>query len=509
MSSKPRTKNHQTNDTIAAPQHCGPISQCVKKTIDIKMDDDFSKRWERHISALRNEFSTSSVRALTSGSRSFNGDEPDDSYATKGWNDQFNSVVDALDDIALQSPNTITTTTNTTQSPRTPWFTDTETALSSPEETTTSWPRYSHNSPSDLKAAPSTPTPKSRHSLLFPPPKANITAAITPQTTIHSPLFVPQPPPPTSVSVLLLSWAPPTARLGPDGQLLSPSLSTDTDSLRSTLKRRGYKVQCRVIPSDYPTSAVEGFIDRFLYHQHTTPTASSSSQTSNSELMMIYYRGFGWTDSEGRLVFSSGATNTQQEQHQFYWDDVRDPIMQSPSDVLMVFDCTALPSSSDDPREEQEIRLGASAGGLGMVSSRVGTKQVLGVCVPYRMEMVETSSSSPSFLFRPDLTLRELNHVRKPDDSMTRSLCKILDQDDDYTMYERKGSEERQAPPPPVLSVQKLCSLIREDLRRQQQESLASRVFVTQLGGGQLLDIFLPKLERRSSYSDRVGGGGG
>ncbi|KAK4232417.1 hypothetical protein QBC38DRAFT_96785 [Podospora fimiseda] len=423
------------------------------------MDQDFSDRWERHISALRNDFSTSSIRAMTSGSRSDNGYHDDEIIQDappypqqqpppqKAWNDQYNSLVDSLDDMALQqsssSPNTITT--NHLESPRTPWFTDTETqtTLSSPE-TTTSWPK------------PST-TPKS---FFFLPPQ-------TPQTTIHSPLTsTPQQPPPTSVSVLLLSWAPPTARIGSDGQLLSPSLPTDTDSLRSTLKKRGYRVQCRVIPADYPTSAVEGFIDRFLYSQ------------GSSDLMMIYYRGFGWTDGEDRLVFSSG-------QQQFYWDDVRDPIMQFSSDVLMIFDCTALNSY------QQEIRLGGgpTAGGT-LVSRMMGgggtwgtcTKQVLGVCVAQpQTEMIERRKTLFIVAKQPEL-----------DDSMARSLCSILG-----------GGEE-------ILTVQRICSLIREDLRRQQMDSKASKVFVTQLGGGQLLDIYLPRLEdRRYSYSGSAGSGSG
>lgn len=59
---------------------------------------------------------------------------------------------------------------------------------------------------------------------------------------------------------------------------------------------------------------------------------------------------------------------------------------------------------------------------------------------------------------------------------MTRSLCRTL---------ERMGDA-------PLLSVQRLCSLMREDLRGT---GLASRVFVSQLGGGQLLDIYLPRID--------------
>ncbi|KAK4163159.1 hypothetical protein QBC43DRAFT_320076 [Cladorrhinum sp. PSN259] len=485
------------------------------------MDDDFSERWERHISALRNEFSTSSVRALTSGSRSPNGEEPEGTYPSKGWNDQYNSVVDILDDLALQSPNTIITTTNTTsQSPRTPWFTDTETALSSPEEATTSWPRFSHSQPcsspsyTTSKPAPtaSTPTQPKPRSLLFPPLK-NPTQAITPQTTIHSPFYIPQPPPPTSVSCLLLSWAPPNTRLGSDGQLLSPSLPSDTDSLRNTLKKRGYKVQCRVIPSDYPTSAVEGFVDRFLYHQQSggggghgsLPKNGGSGGSSSGELMIIYYRGFGWTDGEGRLVFSSGE---QTAGSQFYWDDIQTPIMQHPSDVLMIFDCTALPHT------QQEIRLGGNSTSTFSISPK-GTKQVLGVCVP----------SFPGGSFTQQQQRRHYSDyhdddygtMQKPNDTLTRSLCNILSffSQNDFQPKEEEQEENRE-----VLSLQRLCSLIRQDIRSHSQlennnnssEALASRVFVTQLGGGQLLDIYLPILPAifgSNRFSSSFGGGVG
>lgn len=118
--------------------------------------------------------------------------------------------------------------------------------------------------------------------------------------------------------------------------------------------------------------------------------------------------------------------------------------MQAPGDVLLVFDCTALP---DARAEQREMRIGA-----GMASS-ASTKQLLGVCVP--------SASD-------ELTIAG--------DDMTRSLCRTL---------ERMGDA-------PLLSVQRLCSLMREDLRGT---GLASRVFVSQLGGGQLLDIYLPRID--------------
>ena len=123
--------------------------------------------------------------------------------------------------------------------------------------------------------------------------------------------------------------------------------------------------------------------------------------------------------------------------------------MQLPGDVLLVFDCTALPGVSEAQRE--------ISGGVevGMVSS-ASTKQLLGVCIPASSNSDESATAVLG-------------------DDMTRSLCRTLDMMGDL----------------PVLSVQKLCSLMREDLRGT---GLSSRVFVSQLGGGRLLDIYLPRL---------------
>ncbi|KAK3358550.1 hypothetical protein B0T24DRAFT_643797 [Lasiosphaeria ovina] len=66
---------------------------------------------------------------------------------------------------------------------------------------------------------------------------------------------------------------------------------------------------------------------------------------------------------------------------------------------------------------------------------------------------------------------------------MTQSLCRTLDR------FQDGGAQ--------TLSVQNLCSHMREDLRQTETDTdtdLATRVFVTQLGGGQLLDIYLPRL---------------
>lgn len=123
----------------------------------------------------------------------------------------------------------------------------------------------------------------------------------------------------------------------------------------------------------------------------------------------------------------------------------------------MVFDCTALPGAR---AEQLEMRVEA-----GMVSSP-STKQLLGVCVP--------SWCHDDELFK-DVA----------GEDMTQSLCRVLDEMSDV----------------PLLSVHRLCSLMREDLRGTR---LASRVFVSQLGGGRLLDIDLPRLTASPRTSRRT-----
>ena len=110
--------------------------------------------------------------------------------------------------------------------------------------------------------------------------------------------------------------------------------------------------------------------------------------------------------------------------------------MQAPGDVLLVLDCSAAPGT-----ETPEIRMD---GGL---TASPSTKQLLGVCAPYSLG---TSC-------------------------MTKSLCRTLDKPAD-------GGR--------MASVQSLCSQMKADLRRQEVDA---SVFVTQLGGGQLADIYLPE----------------
>lgn len=93
--------------------------------------------------------------------------------------------------------------------------------------------------------------------------------------------------------VLILTWAKHDRR-GEDGQLLSPGLDNDTETVRACFKRRGYRVQCRLIPADYPTAAVETMLDRFL----------EKSEDGGESLLVIYYHGWGSLDVDGRMVFS-------------------------------------------------------------------------------------------------------------------------------------------------------------------------------------------------------------
>ncbi|KAL2145691.1 hypothetical protein VTI28DRAFT_6566 [Corynascus sepedonium] len=148
------------------------------------------------------------------------------------------------------------------------------------------------------------------------------------------------------------------------------------------------------------------------------------------------------------MVDNQTCSGPSSEASRFFWEDVRDPIMQDPRDVLLVFDCTALPGVQ---HEHCSMRIEA-----GMVASLASTKQLLGACVPVGYHST-------------GMVMTALHDV------MTQSLCRVLDRTGDM----------------PLLTVQKVCSLIREDLRDTQ---LAPRVFVSQLGGGQLLDIYLPRL---------------
>jgi hypothetical protein len=118
---------------------------------------------------------------------------------------------------------------------------------------------------------------------------ATETATATARTIAHSPFTATQKPPPTQVHVLILTWA---AQHHPGSPGTLSATDHDTETLRSTLKRRGYRVQFRSIPNDYPTAAVETLLDRFL------------ERSSVDGLLVVYYRGYGGLDGEGRMLFS-------------------------------------------------------------------------------------------------------------------------------------------------------------------------------------------------------------
>ncbi|KAK0744226.1 hypothetical protein B0T18DRAFT_200181 [Schizothecium vesticola] len=465
------------------------------------MDEDFTALWERHIEASRSEFPKTAGQEPRR-----HGDEVD-----RFWDERMDSVVEALEE--LQSPHS-----RGSHSPEPIWSTRddyTETALSSPQEHSfpkglpDKQPNQQHIqqerqlSPQPLRiqlppaapvitisnhdasppnssypAEPGTPMieiggrrskgrelasyyldrtrqhkkPPTRLDMFAPPspiPSAGgtspTTALLTTSTTIpprahHAPhplatpltpitsyrsIAHPNSPPPTEVHVLILTWAKHDRR-GDDGQLLSPGLDLETDAVRACFKRRGYRVQCRVVPEDYSTSAVETMVHHFL----------RVGEGKEGVLLVVYYSGYGNLDAGGRMVFSSGFGGSS-----FYWDDVRDPIMSAPGQVLMILDCAAAPGT-EQPAMVVEA---------GMVSSD-STKQLLGVCSPY---------DAGNF--------------------MTKALCRTLDRSPQWL-----GAG--------MLSVQGLCSQMKEDLRESGEAEDASRVFVTQMSGGQLLDIYLPLL---------------
>lgn len=98
--------------------------------------------------------------------------------------------------------------------------------------------------------------------------------------------------PPTHVQVLILTWE--TTGLA------------DTDRLCTTLKQRGYQVQRRTIPCDYPTAAVETILHRFLSEEASSSfprRASPVLPAKGDSLLIVYYRGWGCLDAEGRTAF--------------------------------------------------------------------------------------------------------------------------------------------------------------------------------------------------------------
>jgi hypothetical protein len=73
--------------------------------------DDFSHLWQRHLTVLRDDFSSASMQALPSlpslpRSRRRSLDHDNDSHGQGGtpahpWDEKMDSIVDALDEITL------------------------------------------------------------------------------------------------------------------------------------------------------------------------------------------------------------------------------------------------------------------------------------------------------------------------------------------------------------------------------------------------------------------------
>lgn len=159
--------------------------------------------------------------------------------------------------------------------------------------------------------------------------------------------------------------------------------------------------------------------------------------------------------------------------------------MQAPGDVLLIFDCCPLPRQQ--PQYDDQGPLSAHDDGsllieAGMVSSP-STKQLLGICAtPSSSESPKNRTSGGKDQEGREIRTGALVEGVPPEGIMTPSLCRVLN----------GIFAERQ------VSVQNLCSNIKEDLRARSLGSeegkgyLSSKVFVTQLGGGQLGDICLP-----------------
>ncbi|KAK5658199.1 hypothetical protein OQA88_2173 [Cercophora sp. LCS_1] len=415
----------------------------------ISPTEDFTSLWERHLAAARKEFP---LPATTTTNNNNTMSEID-----RLWDESYNSVLSSLDDLttSTQSPppsthEASTQGTSSSTAPSSPSSLTFPIHAQKPPAITISSPSSNTSSPSDippptpmieiggrrskgkelasyyLKQKRSPQTSAFKTSYLTPIPATPQT--IPQQSQSHEPetpitsfrtLHRYQNPPPVEVHVLILTWAKHDRR-GDDGQLLSPVLDIETDSVRNCFKKRGYKVQCRVIGEDYPTAAVETILGKFL------------QKAGEGRLLMVYYRGFGnlegETEGQRRMVFSSGFGGSY-----FFWDDVRDAIMLAEGEVVMVMDCLAAPGA-----EQHEILMEP-----GLVVSKQ-TKQLLGVCAPYGVG----------------------------GGYMAGVMCRALD-----------GVG--------MLSVQGLCSRMREELRGEVVEE--SSVFVTQLGGGQLMDIYLPR----------------
>ena len=71
---------------------------------EVEVDDEFSRLWQRHLTALRDDFSATSVQALPSlpsESRSFDEEAAPNRGLAHPWDEKIESVVDVLDELTL------------------------------------------------------------------------------------------------------------------------------------------------------------------------------------------------------------------------------------------------------------------------------------------------------------------------------------------------------------------------------------------------------------------------
>ncbi|KAK3485779.1 uncharacterized protein B0T23DRAFT_238357 [Neurospora hispaniola] len=509
---------------------------------------DFTQLWHRHLANLRHDFSTGAVDNVrvqaspleparsVDGRRDSEATPRDADYhdiqatslpAGLEWDVDIDMVIDALQELEVQSPITATEAL----SPDSPWFRDPhlrrdgdgdrdveiETVASSPQNS--SWsrtvaPPKGQRARLSLQLQP----PKSPVSLYTSAPAEGLDTNARARTDWYrdhatllshsqqlyetysayptSPGFSTarhepetEPPEPKTrfgstfspsqrsryaqlaevVNVLILSWATTTTIITAKQQgpiKLSSSrqgINTSTDSVRNCFKRLGYRVQCRLIPEDYPTAAVETILAKFL--------ADSDMGQERKKLLVIYYAG-GAGMVGGRMVFANAIGSSH-----FFWEDIREPIMSSEGDVLLILDCHHSMRSNGSTEAEDQLMVDP-----GLASSPF-VKQLLGAYVPVPLPRTDTPNSSS-------------NGRITGATQMTQTLCRILD-----SAYARGDGK---------ISVQRLCSCMKSELRQDGTE-LDQMVFVTQLGGRHLMDIELPVLSAGIDIGVRggndVGGG--
>ncbi|KAK3491597.1 hypothetical protein B0T13DRAFT_56443 [Neurospora crassa] len=334
------------------------------------------------------------------------------------------------------------------------WYRDHATLLSHSQQLYQTYSAYAASLAFSIaRPEPETepPEPKTRFSSIFSPSQRSRHAQVA------------------EVNVLILSWATTATTITAKEQgpiKLSSSrqgINTSTDSVRNCFKRLGYRVQCRLIPEDYPTAAVETLLAKFL--------ADSDTGQGRKKLPVIYYAG-GADMIGGRMMFANAIGSSH-----FFWEDIREPIMSSESDVLLILDCHHSMRSNTSTEAEDQLMVDPG------LASSPSVKQLLGAYVPVPLPRTDTPNSSSS----GGITGAT---------QMTQTLCRILD-----SAYARGDGK---------ISVQRLCSCMKNELRQNGTE-LDQMVFVTQLGGRHLMDIELPVLSAGIDIGVRggndVGGG--